>query len=882
MPLTPPGAIRMLDAIETRLAQGRGARGLAANLKRAGIAFLVVRNDLARLPDIPDPVLVHQALAQSPGLRRVATFGPEVGGGAHLDKRKQRVLINGGWQSRYPAVEIFEVDRATPFAEESASPRTVIGGPEDLLVLGDLRVLGPEPTVLANHQDQPRLDPGSVVLTDGQRSIERSFGRVHDGASETRMPGQPRRLANPTQDYRLPHANRWSTTAFLEGAARVTASSSMSDASAAGTNQPGQMPYAAIDGRVETAWRADYHPEAPAWWQVDFEHPRDVTSVRLTAGPAQREVVRVRTEHQRSHVIRLEPGATRSVEIPDDGTGFVRVEDESRREGNRLTLSEVDVPGVDVSRGLQLPTIPRSWGDPGAIVLRAHTDARRGCAEVDRDVRCVADRDVTGEEEYEFRRRFDLKDQRSYRAVVRGQVRPGSALAKAVFAQQPFSMTASSTGSPDPRGSVLSAVDGDPRTTWTAAQSDEGPVLGLNWVQPQRVSGLRISVDSDTAAAAPTQLALRWPGHTRTVTLDGAGAVRFAPIVTRELTLRVLATERVSSLGFDSTPSSVPVGITELSVTGVPYLPVAIPTAPAARGCGSGPDVVVNGVRHQTVVSAGFKAIAGGVQVAAQLCGSPEIVLDAGTNDVSLEASDLVVPRSLVLEDEGVRGSASAVRTSDPRDPVRRTARPDAPGDLLVFHENMNPGWTATQRGTRLAPVVVDGWQQAWRTTSRGGDVTTTFGPDLPYRVGVLVGLVLMVLMLLLVVVRRAWGRSDAPPIEAREVPTSVCVALGLVSAGLLAGWIGLGVGVLVLALGFAVSRRQPTPLPWLGACLVLPPALAFALRPWGGIDGWAGAMAWPAYFVVAAVVLVCGLSLDSRRRRRISFRRRPGFSTTR
>jgi arabinofuranan 3-O-arabinosyltransferase len=735
--------------------------------------------------------------------------------------------------------------------------------------------------VLANDQ-QHRPDPGAVVLTDGQRLIERSFGRVHDGASETRVPGQPRRLANPTQDYRLPHADRWSTTAFIEGAARVTASSSMSDASSAGTNQPGQMPYAAIDGRVETAWRADYHPDAPAWWQVDFEHPRDVASVRLTAGPVQREVVRVRTEHQRSDVIRLEPGATRSVEVRDDDTGFLRLEDESRRAGNRLALAEVDVPGVVVSRGLQLPTIPRSWGDPGAIVLRAVTDARRGCAVVDRDVRCVVDRDVAGEEEYEFRRRFDLPARRAYRAVVRAQVRPGSALAKAVFAQQPFSVTASSTGSPDPRGSALSAVDGDPHTTWTAAQSDRGPVLGLNWVDPQRVGGLRISLDDDTAAAAPTRLSLRWPGGTRTVTLDDTGAVDFAPIVTRELTLRVLDTERVSGLGFDSTPSSVPVGITELSVTGVPYLPVAVPTAPALRACGSGPDVVVNGVRHQTVVSASFRAMADGLQVAAKLCGSPGITLDAGTNDVTLEASDLVVPRSIVLEDEGVAGSATAVRTSDPRDPVRRTARPSAPGGLLVFHENANPGWTATQRGTPLAPVVVDGWQQAWRTTSRGGDVTTSFAPDLPYRVGVLVGLVLMVLLFVLVVLRRPWGRSGAPPVEARVVPTWVCMALGLLTAGLLAGWIGLGVGVLALALGWAVSRRQATALPWLAAGLVLPPAAAFALRPWAGINGWAGAMAWPAYFVVAAVVLVCGLSLDSRRRRRISFSRRPGFSTKR
>ena len=72
------------------------------------------------------------------------------------------------------------------------------------------------------------------------------------------MPGQATRLGNPTPDYLLPNAARWSTTAYRRGSrASVTASSSMSDAFAVGNNQPGQLPYAAIDGRQETRWRAE-------------------------------------------------------------------------------------------------------------------------------------------------------------------------------------------------------------------------------------------------------------------------------------------------------------------------------------------------------------------------------------------------------------------------------------------------------------------------------------------------------------------------------------------------------------------------------------------------------------------------------------------------
>ena len=484
VPLTPPGNIRMLDAVERRFAQGLGSAGLAPYLQRAGIGYLVVRNDLAKLPDNPDTVLVHQALRNSPGLRRVATFGPDVGGEAHLDTKGQRVLINGGWQSEYPAVEIFEVEAGGDFATEAGAPTRVVGGPEDLLDLADLGVVGEQPTLLANDAATESA-PGSVVLTDGQRSIERSFGRVHDGASETRVPGQTRRLGSPTPDYLLPGAARWSTTAYVEGAASVTASSSMSDASAVGTNQPGEQPYAAIDGRDETTWRANFRPDQQAWWRVDLEKPR-----RVDCGPdhgwpdAARGGSRpdpARALRRGRHRTRAPPARS---EFGDAETDFVRVEDASDRPGNRLTLSEVEVPDVAVRRGLRLPRLPDVWGTPDTIALRAVSDARRGCAEVDGDVRCVGDRDVAGEEEFEFQRRFDLPDAETYRTRIEADVRPGSALARAVLAQQPVNVTASSTGTPDPRASVLAAVDGDARTTWTADQTDDEPLLSLSWVDP--------------------------------------------------------------------------------------------------------------------------------------------------------------------------------------------------------------------------------------------------------------------------------------------------------------------------------------------------------------------------------------------------------------
>ncbi|MGC2654853.1 MAG: DUF3367 domain-containing protein, partial [Mycobacterium sp.] len=76
IPLTPPSTIRALDSVQRLLAAGRPSAGLADTLARQGISYVVVRNDLN--PDTSRsarPLLVHRAIAGSPGLQPVAQFG---------------------------------------------------------------------------------------------------------------------------------------------------------------------------------------------------------------------------------------------------------------------------------------------------------------------------------------------------------------------------------------------------------------------------------------------------------------------------------------------------------------------------------------------------------------------------------------------------------------------------------------------------------------------------------------------------------------------------------------------------------------------------------------------------------------------------------------
>ena len=200
VPLAPAGNIRMLDALEAQLASGRPSVGLAGYLRRAGIGHLVVRNDL-RDVDQPAPVLVHQALDGSPGVRRVAEFGPRLGNPARLSGKRRDTVVDDGWTSRYPAVEIYEVSDAHRAVVATGSP-LVVGGPEDLLGLTETGLLGDAPTVLAVDAPEDG-DADGLMLTDGLRRRETNFARIEDGKSATLEGTDRGRRGAPARDYTL-------------------------------------------------------------------------------------------------------------------------------------------------------------------------------------------------------------------------------------------------------------------------------------------------------------------------------------------------------------------------------------------------------------------------------------------------------------------------------------------------------------------------------------------------------------------------------------------------------------------------------------------------------------------------------------------------------
>ncbi|MFW6774676.1 alpha-(1-_3)-arabinofuranosyltransferase domain-containing protein [Nocardioides sp. CPCC 205120] len=888
IPLTPPGTIRMLDGIEQRLAQGEGGAGLTAYLQRAGVRHVVVRNDLLPDGDQPPTALVHQALESSPGLEVVATFGPDRGGETVLEADDgDRLVLERGWREFHPAIEVFEVPGAATTLT-STWPDVVAGGPEDLADLLDLGVVADRPTVLA--ADAPRGPDGElgealagsrVVLTDGLRARERDFARINDASSPVLTGDEPRTTTSPTRDYLLDTEDRWSTTAAITGAARVSASSSVSDAGGFGAARRGALPFAAVDGDPGSSWTADAGTAGRAWWQVDLEEPlpaERAVEVRLTGGAdaVAEQVVRLRWPGGTSEEIALPAGDSVDVRVQADGpVGWLRVEDASPAGEQDVSLAEVVVPGTVVERWYELPELPASWGAPDQVVLRADRDARDGCAEVGSAVRCTAEAVVADEEPGAVRRVVTVPTTDAYMPRLTVRPRAGDVLGSLTREDGTVRVSASSLAVPDPRASATAAVDGLRGTTWLADPDDLRPELDLTFLGPRVVTEVEVRLDAGAAARAPTELALTWPGGRTTVELRD-GRASFPPITAERLTVAVVRAESdVSAPGAgDDGPS---IGISELRLEGAPDLPVALPTASRALGCGTGPTLVVGGVRTPTeVVTSGADA-AGARTAEAVPCGEEaRVVLAAGRNEVVVEDGAAFAVDGVVLTRVGARTASTSPVASAGGIGADASTRALDVGDgdrLAVVRENVNPGWAATQDGAALDPLVVDGWQQGWALPGVGtGEVVVRYVPDATYRAGMAVGGLALLVLVGVVVLgslparRRRAGRdarASAGPLRPRGHRPWPAVALVLLVLGVVAGTgavvIGAAVGVVLAAAATVLRERADDLVPWVLALPLFAAAVGYALQPWGSASGWAGASAWPQH---AALVTLAGVLL--------------------
>jgi arabinofuranan 3-O-arabinosyltransferase len=541
IPLAPGGNIAMLDAIEARIASGEGSPGLAAGLRRAGVGYLVVRNDLSRSAGAPDPVLVHAAIESSPGIERVQTFGPVVGGSPVLRRGASRAFVNGGWQELRPAVEIYRVESregdGVVRAQQWTDIPTVVGGQESLITLDDLGVLDGESVLLP--EDVPDAGPpGSLIVTDGRRRQEAAFGRTHGNRSASLALSDSYVRSRPAHEYDDGADGRWLTVPRLVGADRIHASSAQSDVDVLGTIEQSAQPWSAFDGDPLTAWSSgaetivDGRSQRP-WIHIDLEQPTSVGEARLLLGDSEVEAREVRISSDQGTVeAQLLPGEPTLVALPEGATSMLRVTAGPSGPA-ALSLAEVRLDGVDPGRPLVLPATPASWDAPDRIVLAADAAYRDGCASVQGVRRCRAGQDRWGEDGRTLDRLVTLNQGGSWSMALTAQAFGGAALDRALQQDSLAVASVSSQLARAPEVGALSAVDADPDTAWIADAADDDPTITLRWLGVRRVTGLDLRLKRSIAASPVTRVRVELPGgRARRGKVEGGQVIFRRPVRT--------------------------------------------------------------------------------------------------------------------------------------------------------------------------------------------------------------------------------------------------------------------------------------------------------------------------------------------------------------
>lgn len=746
VPLGSEGNTRVMDAIDEAVASGRGSAGLADFLARSGFRFLLLRNDIERTAvDAPPLAVLREGLAGSPGIERVAEFGPEVA------MRDQRLISSVDQDVRGRALEIYEVKRTVPRVTVTAAKdvATVSGGPESLLPLLSQGLLaGDRPTVFAG--DRTGQVEGGWIVTDGLRRRERNVGRVSDNLSQTMTAEESGRQGRTALDVTPFPEIGHHTVAEYRGIRGVRASTATSYADAAGSIDPANSPFAAVDGDPNSAWHSSsFVGPVGQWLEVELDTPRELSEVGLTilndlrvGWPVTK--VQITTEAgSRDHEV-PEAGGPTTYAVAKGLTSTVRVtvlEMSAERQDGNVGIQELVVPGTTAQRALRVPSDATSATLPTFSFSRGD-EFRPACYPAGPTVRCDAGISRFGEEPAGLSRLF--------RTASDGRFQVSATVLAAAGAVNPvqppnLNVTATSTLAGDAAASALAAVDGNPATAWTPDITDLRPELRLRLPGPRTFTELHL--DTVPSSYRPVELALRTPAQTVVVRVNGQGKAVFDPITTDSLDIVVRETGPPAD---DDTGSVTPGpgAIAELTIPGLEDLFTPVPPeTPFTVPCGRGPLIQIDNNKINTSVTGTLGDITGHRPLKAIMCDddlSEALEVRAGDHDLRTTRSDTFVVQEAWLRPLGDPAVAPVHRDVrvDRWDATHREVRVGA-GEAAVLRvpENANEGWVATLDGTPLARTRVDGWQQAWELPKGGeGVVRLDFEPDTQYKGGLLIG----------------------------------------------------------------------------------------------------------------------------------------------
>ena len=481
------GNIRMLDAVEDRLAQGKrldraGARTCAAPAS----GYLVVRNDLRPSRRRARPGAGAPGAGRSPGLHAGRDLRARAS--AAMPVRRARRLPDRG--QRRLAEPVARRSRSTrspaPATGPSAAQRAARRGRRPR---GPARPAGPRRARRRSRRSSPptpratRRPTGRSCSPTGCGTASASSAACTTATPPSATPGDGRTSGNPVA--RLPARRRRPLVddrAARRSAARSSASSShvrldtsrrarrpadaavrrgrrrpgrrrgVSDAGSRGAPGGGSTSTSAVD---LTAGRRDAARGAPA---------RSGSGCSPRAG--------------RSEDVVLDPGTTTPVAVAGRarprGSGS-----RTRRRPGPAVPGRGAVAGSRLTRTLVLPdAAPRRGGAPTQVLLRALRDARTGCAGRRRATRAASqDRAAPPRSPRGVDRVVTLPEAGGVRraAVTRACPVPASTCWPRLQRDQPSASRARRPRCPDAARQRSGRRRRRPGTTWTADRADARP-----------------------------------------------------------------------------------------------------------------------------------------------------------------------------------------------------------------------------------------------------------------------------------------------------------------------------------------------------------------------------------------------------------------------
>jgi arabinofuranan 3-O-arabinosyltransferase len=734
VPLGGNGSTRLLDGIDAALAGDTLPPGFVATLQRAGVGFLVVRNDLdlARTGG-PRPASVRRLLTQAPELELVRSFGPQrqdPGADARIAPRPGAADAD-----RFAEIDVYRVPSVpSPVAAYPAEGALVVsGGPEAMLQLPPSLVDGRAAVLAVDARDgglPGAMRDGVGVATDTARRRGVVFGAIRNNVTWTLRAGEPSPLTGE------PPLDRWPGDGpFGLTVAETTGVAGLGDSRAHEDRvPPSAQPFAAFDGNPLTVW-APAHPEGSPWLEVTLGHPRPVASltVRLPE-PRGRRIGSITVTTDGGEVrAAIGPSGTARVALGSTPTSRVRITVASVVDGPLVSpvgLAEVRLAGLDVGRPLVVPDTGAT--EVGALVVSRERSDRYDLVRRDEDG--VLDRifpwGVSGP------------------VALTGTAVPvpGDELDALVGRSIPDTTsddlvaTASSTWRGRPEFAARWAFDGDPATAWVSDASPGAPHLTVSWRGAEAIDSLTV-VPAAGGTEVPREV---------DVTL-GATTVRRALDASGRVSVPLTVTDRID-LSFPRGPGGAvegsTVGIAEIEVPALLGRRAPVPSADArvALPCGRGPALEVDGVAVPTRVDTTIGALLGRGTVVWHACDRPR--LDAGRHRITGDpggpvALDSVLGEAGALPKAGgvTTGGARSVSVEDWGREHRRVRVGPGPATVLATTENENAGWEATLDGRRLESVRIDGWRQGWVVPEgQAGVVVLRYRPGRAQRVALALG----------------------------------------------------------------------------------------------------------------------------------------------